>query len=56
MNWLGSAALALTAATATAAQTWRQVGPPDGTAISLGADPHDANRLYLGTSNCHVFT
>jgi photosystem II stability/assembly factor-like uncharacterized protein len=57
MNWLGAAALALTAAAvATPAQTWRQVGPPGGTVISLGADPRDASRLYLGTSDGHVFT
>ena len=56
MNWLGAAALALTAAVATPAQTWRQVGPPGGTVISLGADPRDASRLYLGTSDGHVFT
>ncbi len=56
MNWLGAAALALTAAVAAPAQTWRQVGPPGGTVISLGADPRDASRLYLGTSDGHVFT
>jgi photosystem II stability/assembly factor-like uncharacterized protein len=56
MNWLGPAALALTAATATMGQTWRQVGPPGGTVISLGADPHDASKLYLGTSDGHVFS
>src|ERR1700682_919549 len=56
MNWLGAAALALSAAVATPAQTWRQVGPPGGTVMSLGADPHDASKLYLGTSDGHVFT
>ena len=56
MNWLGAAALALTAAAAAPAQTWRQVGPPGGTVASLGADPHDISRLYLGTSDGHVFT
>ncbi|HLZ91370.1 MAG TPA: YCF48-related protein [Candidatus Acidoferrum sp.] len=56
MNWLVAPALLLTAAVATPAQTWRQVGPPGGTVISLGADPHDTNRLYLGTSDGHVFT
>jgi photosystem II stability/assembly factor-like uncharacterized protein len=55
-NWLGAVALALTAAAATPAQTWRQVGPPGGTVISLGADPHDVSRLYLGTSDGHIFT
>jgi len=44
------------AAAVSPAQTWRQVGPPGGTVISLGADPHNAQRLYLGTSDGHVFT
>ena len=56
MNWLGAVALALTVVAATPAQTWRQVGPPGGTVMSLGADPHDASKLYLGTSDGHVFT
>jgi hypothetical protein len=51
LHGLGAAALALTAAVPTEAQTWRQIGPPGGTVISLGADPHDVNRLYLGTSD-----
>lgn len=54
--WLGVAALALTAAVTTPAQTWHQVGPPGGTVISLGADPHDSSKLYLGTSDGHIFT
>jgi photosystem II stability/assembly factor-like uncharacterized protein len=37
------------------AQTWRQVGPPGGTVISLAADPQDMNKLYLGTADGHVF-
>jgi photosystem II stability/assembly factor-like uncharacterized protein len=56
LKWLGIGALALAAATATPAQSWRQVGPPGGTVISLEADPRDANKLYLGTSDGHVFT
>jgi photosystem II stability/assembly factor-like uncharacterized protein len=56
LKWFGLTALALTGAVATPAQTWRQVGPPGGTVISLGADPHDASKLYLGTSDGHVFT
>lgn len=54
-KWLGMWTIALAAATAAPAQTWRQVGPPGGTVISLEADPHDANKLYLGTSDGHVF-
>jgi photosystem II stability/assembly factor-like uncharacterized protein len=55
-KWLGIWAAALAAATPAAAQSWRQVGPPGGTVISLEADPHDTNKLYLGTSDGHVFT
>ena len=47
--------LGLVAAVAPA-QTWRQVGPPGGTVISLAADSKDANKLYLGTSDGHVFS
>jgi photosystem II stability/assembly factor-like uncharacterized protein len=54
-KWMGLAAIALTAAS-TPAQTWRQAGPPGGTVISLEADPRDVNKLYLGTSDGHVFT
>lgn len=36
-------------------QTWRQVGPPGGTVISLVADPNNTNRLFLGTADGHVF-
>jgi photosystem II stability/assembly factor-like uncharacterized protein len=55
-KWLGVCAAALAAAAASPAQTWRQVGPPGGTVISLEADPRDTNKLYLGTSDGHVFT
>jgi len=54
-KWLGGLALALTAAVAAPAQTWRQVGPPGGTVITIGADRRDINRLFLGTSDGHVF-
>jgi photosystem II stability/assembly factor-like uncharacterized protein len=55
-KWLGALALGLAAAVASPAQTWRQVGPPGGTVISLEADPQDAKKLYLGTSDGHVFS
>src|SRR5215472_1239848 len=54
-KWLGAAAVALMVATAAPAQTWKQVGPPGGTVITIDADPHDINRLFLGTSDGHVF-
>jgi photosystem II stability/assembly factor-like uncharacterized protein len=49
------AAISLGAATSLSAQTWRQVGPPGGTVITLEADSHDTKKLYLGTSDGHVF-
>jgi photosystem II stability/assembly factor-like uncharacterized protein len=57
-KWLGVGvwAMALAVAASASAQTWRQVGPPGGTVISLEADPHDVNKLYLGTSDGHIFT
>lgn len=54
-KWLGAVALTVAAAVATPAQQWHQVGPAGGTVISLEADPHDANKVYLGTSDGHVF-
>src|ERR1700733_5886252 len=37
------------------AQTWKQVGPPGGDVQSLAAVPGNAQALYLGTSDGHVF-
>jgi len=53
---LGLAALAAIFASSLSAQVWRQAGPPGGTVISLSADPNNTNRLFLGTSDGHVFT
>ena len=58
-QWLTASAVALATmglAAATPAQTWRQVGPPGGTVITLEADPHDLKKIYLGTSDGHVFS
>jgi photosystem II stability/assembly factor-like uncharacterized protein len=60
-QWLAAstvalAAVALATAGTTSAQTWRQVGPPGGTVITLEADPHDLRKIYLGTSDGHVFS
>jgi photosystem II stability/assembly factor-like uncharacterized protein len=55
-KWLGAIAIAMAAASASPAQTWRQVGPPGGTVISIEADPRDIKKLYLGTSDGHVFS
>ncbi len=38
-----------------AAQIWRPMGPPGGDVRSLSADPNDTRRIYLGTSDGHVF-
>jgi photosystem II stability/assembly factor-like uncharacterized protein len=54
-KWVCSLALGLAAAVATPAQQWRQVGPAGGNVNSLVADPHDVSKLYLGTSDGHVF-
>src|ERR1700722_17588626 len=37
------------------AQMWKQVGPPGGDVQSLAAVPGNAQVLYLGTSDGHVF-
>ncbi len=52
---LFTAALALLSAQLVSAQTWRPMGPPGGDVRSLGADPSDPRRIYLGTSDGHVF-
>ena len=57
-KWFGSmavAAIGMAAAVSSPAQTWRQVGPPGGTVISLEADSHNIKKMYLGTSDGHVF-
>lgn len=54
-QWLMAIAVGLVAASAAPAQTWRQVGPAGGTVISIEADPHNIKKLYLGTSDGHVF-
>ena len=55
-QWLAAWAVALASTAAASAQTWRQVGPAGGTVISIEADPHDVKKLYLGTSDGHVFS
>jgi photosystem II stability/assembly factor-like uncharacterized protein len=55
VKWVCALALGAVAAVSAPAQQWRQVGPAGGTVISLEADPRDANKIYLGTSDGHVF-
>ncbi len=38
-----------------AAQTWRPIGPAGGDVRSLASDPRDPQRLYLGTTDGHIF-
>ncbi len=40
---------------ASSAQSWRPMGPPGGDVRTLEADPNDPRRIYLGTSDGHVF-
>ncbi|MBI3668711.1 MAG: hypothetical protein HY237_02865 [Acidobacteria bacterium] len=55
MRLLLTAALALLTALPASAQTWRPMGPPGGDVRSLGSDPGDPRRIYLGTSDGHIF-
>jgi photosystem II stability/assembly factor-like uncharacterized protein len=54
-KWLAALAIAMATSFSASAQSWRQVGPPGGTVISLEADAHNAKKMYLGTSDGHVF-
>jgi photosystem II stability/assembly factor-like uncharacterized protein len=54
-KWLAALSAVLAAGVTMPAQTWKQVGPPGGTVISIEADSHDIRKLYLGTSDGHVF-
>jgi photosystem II stability/assembly factor-like uncharacterized protein len=53
---VGLMTTALLGVPASKAQTWRQVGPPGGTVMSLGADPNNSNHLFLGTGDGHIFS
>src|SRR5690242_15326030 len=37
------------------AQEWRAMGPPGGDARVLASDPANARRLFLGTTDGHIF-
>lgn len=52
---LGLAAISAICASSIQAQVWKQAGPPGGTVISLAADPHSPDHLFLGTADGHVF-
>ncbi|HTQ95994.1 MAG TPA: YCF48-related protein [Candidatus Acidoferrum sp.] len=53
---LGLAAVLASYPSSVHSQVWRQAGPPGGTVISLAADPNNTSKLFLGTSDGHVFT
>jgi photosystem II stability/assembly factor-like uncharacterized protein len=55
MRFLLSILFSVLLAPGLAAQTWRPMGPPGGDVRSLAADPADPRRLYLGTSDGHIF-
>jgi len=55
MRLAATVGLALLSSLPVYAQTWRPMGPPGGDVRSLGADPKDSRRIYLGTSDGHVF-
>ena len=52
---LASAGISLFLSLAAQAQTWRPIGPQGGDVRSLTAAPDDAQVLFLGTSDGHVF-
>src|SRR5271170_1705818 len=52
---LGLAAVLASYPSSVQSQVWRQAGPPGGTVISLAADPSNTTKLFMGTSDGHVF-
>lgn len=55
MRLVATVGLALLSVPTVYAQTWRPMGPPGGDVRTLAADPNDSRRIYLGTSDGHVF-
>lgn len=54
-RFLPATAIALLFAAAAFPQTWRPIGPAGGDVRSLAVDPQDSRRLYLGTTDGHIF-
>jgi photosystem II stability/assembly factor-like uncharacterized protein len=48
-------ALALLFSLPLCGQTWQSLGPPGGDVRTMGHDPRQPGRLYLGTADGHVF-
>ena len=55
MRWPAICGLFLLAGLPVSAQTWQPMGPPGGDVRTLGIDPNDSRRIYLGTSDGHIF-
>jgi photosystem II stability/assembly factor-like uncharacterized protein len=55
MRNLALIAAALIAASGASAQTWTPLGPPGGDVHSLAADPSHPGKLFLGTTDGHIF-
>ncbi len=55
MRWLANSALLLLVALPASAQTWLAMGPPGGDVRTLGIDARDSKRIYMGTSDGHIF-
>ncbi len=55
MRFAARLALASLLALPLSAETWHPRGPLGGDVRSLGADPNDSRRIYLGTSDGHIF-
>src|SRR5690242_15714893 len=55
MRRLSFSTLFVFAAAAVQAQTWKPLGPPGGDVPSLAADPSHPGRLFLGTTDGHIF-
>jgi photosystem II stability/assembly factor-like uncharacterized protein len=47
--------LALLAAACARAQTWTSIGPPGGDVRALAVDPQKPARIFLGTTDGHIF-
>lgn len=55
MRFLAFILLLMLLPPAVGGQTWSPMGPPGGDVRSLAADPADPRRIYLGTSDGHIF-
>lgn len=54
-SWIAAAAAMTFSASGTFAQAWRAMGPPGGDARVLASDPANPRKLFLGTTDGHIF-